>query len=139
EPTFTVSGVTDSTYLGGHGSGGNLRSAETLVKSTAKLGRTSTGSSVTASSAAALEKSLRDGVDREPQNLEANYRLGRLLVTDRRPSEGLPYLERAVQLDPGNSELHQLLGDANEQLGNALGAVREYQRAVELEANESNL
>src|SRR5208283_5575516 len=57
EPTFTVSGVTDSTYLGGHGSGGNLRSAETLVKSTAKLGRTSTGSSVTASSAAALEKS----------------------------------------------------------------------------------
>ncbi len=37
EPTFTVAGVTDNTYRGGHGSDNVLRSAETLAKSTAAL------------------------------------------------------------------------------------------------------
>jgi tetratricopeptide (TPR) repeat protein len=37
EPTFTVAGVTDNTYRGGHGSDTVWRSAETLAKSTASL------------------------------------------------------------------------------------------------------
>jgi tetratricopeptide (TPR) repeat protein len=37
EPTFTVAGVTDNTYRGGHGSDAVLRSAESLAKSTASL------------------------------------------------------------------------------------------------------
>ena len=41
EPTFTVAGVTDNTYQGGHGSDTVLRSAETLTKATAKLGNAS--------------------------------------------------------------------------------------------------
>jgi tetratricopeptide (TPR) repeat protein len=41
EPQFTVAGVTDNTYRGGHGSDTVLRSAETLTKETAAL---STGS-----------------------------------------------------------------------------------------------
>ena len=139
EPNFTVAGVTDSTYLGGHGSGGNLRSTEALAKATADLSKTSTGNSLPASSVTALETPLRDAVDREPGSFEANYKLGKFLVAARRPREGLPYLERAVELNPGKAEVHKLLGDADEQLGNALGAVREYQRAVELDANESNL
>lgn len=87
----------------------------------------------------ARETSLRDAVDREPGSFEANYQLGRFLVGARRPREGLPYLDRAGALNPGKAEVHRLLGDADEQLGNALGAAREYQRAVELEANEPNL
>jgi len=37
EPTFTVAGVTDNTYRGGHGADTVLRSAESLAKSTASL------------------------------------------------------------------------------------------------------
>jgi len=139
EPNFTVAGVTDSTYLGGHGSGGTLRSTETLTKATAKLGNAPAGNSLPASSAPVLEKPLRDAVIREPGNFEANYLLGKFLVADRRPREGLPFLHRALELNSHKAEVHQLLGDADEQLGNPLGAVREYQRAVELDPNESNL
>src|ERR1700728_1064358 len=38
EPQFTVAGVTDNTYRGGHGSDTILRSAEALTKATASLG-----------------------------------------------------------------------------------------------------
>lgn len=38
EPQFTVAGVTDHTYRGGHGSDTMLRSAEALAKATASLG-----------------------------------------------------------------------------------------------------
>jgi tetratricopeptide (TPR) repeat protein len=37
------------------------------------------------------------------------------------------------------AELHQLLGDVEEKLGNPLEAVREYQRAAELDPSEPNL
>ncbi len=37
EPQFTVAGVTDNTYRGGHGSDAVLRSSETLTKATASL------------------------------------------------------------------------------------------------------
>ncbi len=138
EPNFTVAGVTDSTYLGGHGSGGTLRSSETLAKATANLSKTTVGTPAPASSAAS-EKPLRNAIDREPGSFEANYKLGQFLIADRRPRESLPYLERAAELSPSKAEPHRLLGDANEQLGNALDAVREYQRAVELDPNEPNL
>jgi tetratricopeptide (TPR) repeat protein len=138
EPSFTVAGVTDSTYLGGHGSGGTMRSSETLARATASLSKTPTTNSPD-QSLAALEKPLRDAVSREPGSFEANYRLGKFLVTTRRPREAFPYLQHALELDPGKAELHRLLGDADEQTGNSLAAVREYQRAAELNATESNL
>ena len=37
EPKFTVAGVTDHTYAGGHGSEATVRSAESLTKATAAL------------------------------------------------------------------------------------------------------
>jgi len=48
-------------------------------------------------------------------------------------------LREAVARDPANAELHHRLGDVEERLQNALEAVREYQRAAELDPNESNL
>jgi tetratricopeptide (TPR) repeat protein len=134
EPTFTVAGVTDSTYLGGHGSEAGMRSTESLARATAKLGKNQ-GSSSTA----ALEGALRDAVQTKPDDFEANLKLGEFLLANGRAQEGLQYLERAAKLDGNRAEVHQLLGDSAEQLGEPLTAVREYQRAVELDANEPNL
>jgi tetratricopeptide (TPR) repeat protein len=48
-------------------------------------------------------------------------------------------LRQAIEREPANAELHHRLADADEKLGNSLEAVREYQRATELDATESNL
>jgi tetratricopeptide (TPR) repeat protein len=48
-------------------------------------------------------------------------------------------LLEAVALNPKDPELHHLLGDVEEKLGHPLEAVREYQRAAELDPSEPNL
>ena len=173
EPQFTVAGVTQATNSGGHGSDTVLRTTEALAKATLSLSKESAASSRAATSAA-TESSLRDTVARDPENFEANRRLGKSLVDNGKAAEGVPYLERAARLNPGDDdnsyelalayadagnlerartqarsllarqdkthqdrpELHHLLGDVEEKLGNPLEAVREYQRAAELDPSE---
>ncbi len=48
-------------------------------------------------------------------------------------------LRDAVARNPNDPALHHQLGDAEEKLGNPLEAVREYQRAAELDPSEPNL
>jgi tetratricopeptide (TPR) repeat protein len=48
-------------------------------------------------------------------------------------------LRDAVTRNPKDSGLHHLLADVEEKLGNPLQAVREYQRAAELDPSEPNL
>ena len=48
-------------------------------------------------------------------------------------------LRDAVTRNPKDPELHHLLADVEEKLGNPLEAVREYQRAAELDPSEPNL
>jgi tetratricopeptide (TPR) repeat protein len=48
-------------------------------------------------------------------------------------------LRDAVARNPEDPALHHLLGDVEEKLGNPLNAVREYQRAAELDPSEPNL
>lgn len=55
------------------------------------------------------------------------------------PAPSVEQLRQAVEREPANAELHHRLGDVDEKLGNSLEAVREYQRAAELDATESNL
>jgi len=138
EPQFTVAGVTQATNSGGHGSDAVLRTTEALAKATVSLSKESAAGSNAAASAA-TEISLRDAAAREPENFEANRRLGKFLVDNGKAAEGVPYLERASRLNPRDPELHRLLGDAEERLGNPLEAVRRYQRAAELDASEPNL
>jgi tetratricopeptide (TPR) repeat protein len=177
EPHFTVAGVTDTTNLGGHGSDMIVRNREALAKATVSLSRQSPGSAPLDSSTAAMEKSLREVAEHQPGSFDANQRLGKLLVDEGKAREGLPYLEQAFRLNPGDydnayelalahaangdydharadvralltaqdkshqkqAEPHHLLGDIDERLGNPLEAVREYQRAAELNPSESNL
>ena len=170
EPQFKVSGVTDTTNLGGHGSDATVRTREALAKETVALGK----SPPVPASTSEAEKSLRASLEREPRSFELNHRLGKMLLESGRAGEALPYLERAQQLNPGgpenayensldvlranafagnyarardgaqallahhdNATLHHLLGDAQEKLGDFLDAVREYQRAAELEPSEA--
>jgi len=177
EPHFTVAGVADTTSLGGHGSDTVVRNREALAQATASLSKQSLGSPPSDSSKLATERSLREAAARQPKDFDTNFRLGKLLVDDGRPEEGLPYLKGALRLNPGhvgnafelalayaasgdyararsdarallanrngsrqeNAELHHLLADADEQLGDPLEAVREYQSAAELNPSEPNL
>lgn len=170
EPQFTVAGVADATNLGGHGSDTVVRTKEALAKDTVLLGKAA------ARAPSALlsegEKSLREVVQRDSRNFEANYKLGKLLAADGKPAEAIPYLERAASLNPGDysnsydlafayasagkyeesranlrtllarvdkAELHHLLAEVEEKLKHPLDAVREYQRAAELDPSEPYL
>ncbi len=103
EPQFTVSGVTQASNSGGHGSDTILRTSEALARATVSLSKASETDAVPPS--AATESSLRDAVAR----------------------------------DPKNSALHHQLADVEEKLGHPLDAVREFQRAAELDPSEPNL
>src|SRR5437879_9444489 len=98
----------------------------------------------------------------QPYDFGINHQFGQLLTANGRPSEAIPFLERAAANDPANYEnaydlalanaqagnygvardeatkllvthdradLHHLLGDVDEKLGDSLEAVRHYQRA----------
>lgn len=168
QPQFTVSGVTDTTSLGGHGSDTIVRTRNALAREALSL---TSGMNSSSASLAAIN-SLRQNVESEPRNAEANCRLGQALIASGQPNEAIPYLERATELEPadyeasyglalaneraGNydralalaqpllahnddSRLHHLLGNIDEKLGNPLEAVRQYQRAAELDPSETYL
>jgi tetratricopeptide (TPR) repeat protein len=138
EPQFTVAGVTQASNSGGHGSDTVLRTTEALARATVSLSKESADNSITATSAA-TESSLRDALTRKSEDFEANRQLGKFLVNNGKTAEAVPYLKRASQVNPGDPELHHLLGDAEEKSANSLDAVREYQRAAELDPTEPNL
>jgi tetratricopeptide (TPR) repeat protein len=148
EPQFTVAGVTQATNSGGHGSDIAVRTTEALAKATVSLSKETSRDAaadkdLTASSnpmrMAGDELSLRDTVSRDPDNFDANRRLGQLLADKGSAAAALPYLQRASQLNPGYAEVHHRLGDVEEKLEDPLNAVHEYQRAAELDPSELNL
>jgi len=138
EPQFTVAGVTQATNSGGHGSDTVLRTTEALARATASLSKETTERSALPRSPAS-ETSLREALARDPDNLDTNRQLGQLLVDNGKAADGIPYLEQASRLNPGDPALHHLLGDVDEKLGHPLQAVREYQRAAELDPSEPDL
>jgi len=117
EPNFTVAGVTDPTSLGGHGSDTVVRNKEALAKETVSLGKKSADSSRRESSTSSKEKPLRETAERQPQDFDANYKLGELLVADGRATEALPYLERASGLNPVDFENAYELAAAYTEVG----------------------
>ena len=73
----------------------------------------------------------------KPADFETAYELAQAYIGAGRCAEAKAVL---TQLLSGNdrSELHGLLGDIEEKLGNSLASEREYERAVQLQASEEN-
>lgn len=109
ETQFTVSGVTDPSNLGGHGSDTVVRTRESLAADTVSMGKSSVDMQPAGSSAA--EKSLQESA--------TNIR------------------SQLAQHD--GAELHRQLAEIEEKLGDPLEAARQYQRAAEMDPSESNL
>jgi len=111
QPKFRVSGVTDTTSLGGHGSDTIVRTREALAKETVSLGKDP------------ADAASSGNYERERDKLQAL----------------LAHAENAKNAKDDKPELHHRLGDVQENLGNSLEAVLEYQRAAELDPSEAYL
>ena len=105
EPQFTVAGVTDNTYRGGHGADTILRSSEDLSKATASLGQTE-------SSGNALEavKQLQSTATADPSETNL-FNWGTELLSHRAPQPAIEVFTKGVRLHPESVRL--LLGLAS--------------------------
>jgi tetratricopeptide (TPR) repeat protein len=165
KPTFSVSGITDWTAAGGHGSDANLRASESLARDARTLGV------APAVSANESENALKAALVRGPASFDANHALGSFYVHARRFSEAIAPLSKAFEVNPGNYEnsyelaqayegagehdrardlvrqllsrndradLHRLLADIEESSNRPLAAEGEYERAVQQDPSEEN-
>jgi tetratricopeptide (TPR) repeat protein len=165
KPSFSVSGITDWTAAGGHGSDANLRASESLARDARTL------SGAPGVSANESENALKAALVRGPASFDANHTLGSFYVHARRFGEAIAPLSKAFELKPGNYEnsyelaqayegagehdkarkliqqflsredrgdWHRLLGDIEENSNRPLVAEREYERAVQQDPSEEN-
>jgi tetratricopeptide (TPR) repeat protein len=110
EPTFTVAGVTDTTALGGHGSGPVIRNSDALSKETVSL---------------AHEYAANPG---GAPNDAAHADLTQQAAAIR------------IQLSHrDDADLHAQLAEIEENLSHPLEAEKEYQRAAEMDPSEPHL
>jgi tetratricopeptide (TPR) repeat protein len=109
EPAFTVAGVTDTTALGGHASGPMVRSSNALSKE-----------------AVALAREGASQPDADP----------------RRPEQGGAANESSIRARlalEDTADLHAQLAEIEESEGRPLEAVKQYQRAAEMQPTEPHL
>ena len=165
EPQFAVAGVTDTTSLGGHGSDTIVRTRESLAKETVSLSKAPEHRVATSGKEKLLRESVerdpgnfesnhllgkllddngkvRDAIpylerarELKASDYENSYDLA-LAYAHAGNSEQARDRAKALAVHRDTAELHHLLGDVQEKLGNPLDAVREYQRAADLDPRE---
>jgi tetratricopeptide (TPR) repeat protein len=166
KPDFTIAGVTDWTAVGGHGSDSTLRTSEDLARETLALkppGEAKQAYESETRLRAALAGApgnfaanhelgafyLHAGRNREsipllqaayqadPSNAGNEYDLAAALMG---AGDFSPAREHAQKLlaHQDNADLHRLLGELDEKVGDPLAAVHEDEQAVRLEPSEQN-
>lgn len=101
-PSFTVSGVTDTTSLGGHGSDTVVRTRETLAKDTVSLGKTDDPTATSADTVKALQKEIA----RDPENAAQHHRLAGIQERLGDALDAAREYQRAAELDPSEPNLY---------------------------------
>jgi tetratricopeptide (TPR) repeat protein len=168
EPQFTVAGLTDPSNVGGHGSNVTLPTKEALARETASLATNATAPDKTpAANAPAgvlrnvptsdFAQNLKAGrellnagqakdsiiyLDRALQLKPMDYAAAFSLALACQKSGEAKRADQLVQTllaREDRAELHALLAKVRESEGQLLEAVREYQRAAELDPSEDNL
>lgn len=169
QPQFTVAGVTDTTSLGGHGSDVVVRTRESIAKETVSLSKPSANSRPAdpALEQELRAKATHDPSDFDANHRLGQLLIGEGKAADAIPfldraarlkpeDYGNSYdlalananagnysqardRAKALLATHDNAELHHLLGNVEEKLGNPLEAVRQYQRAAELDPIEPYL
>ncbi len=120
QPQFTVAGVTDTTNLGGHGSDTIVRTRDSLARETASLGKGFPQPEPPAG---------------KPGDYMRAYDGARTDAAAGRLQQARDQVQSLLK-DHDDAELHHLHAEIEEKMGDSLEAVREYQRAAELEASE---
>jgi tetratricopeptide (TPR) repeat protein len=168
EPQFTVAGLTDPSNVGGHGSNVTLPTKEALARQTALLAASATAPDKTATANApggasptvpAVDFAQNLKVGREllkagqakdsityleralqlkPMDFDAAFSLAVACQTSG-DAKRADQLVQTLLAREERAELHALLAEVRESEGQPLEAVREYQRAAELDPSEENL
>jgi tetratricopeptide (TPR) repeat protein len=167
EPQFTVSGMSDVAAPGGHGSDTVLRTSEAFAKDVVSLNKESGRTASAAEEKSLREAADRDTSNFEANRRSGKLLAGSGRAGDAVPyleraaklkpddysnsfdlarayAEAGQYqrardLSRDLLNRHDTAELHHLLGDVQEKLGDPVAGVREYQRAAEMDASENNL
>jgi len=168
QPQFTVAGITDATNLGGHGSDTVVRTRDSLAKDTLALGESAPKTPVDTGRERSLREAAerkpsdfqashelgrllittgrpREAIpflERASNGDPANYvNAYDLVLANAECGNYAAAREQGTRLlaKHDQADLHHLLGDVNEKLGDSLEAVRHYQRAAELDPTESHL
>jgi tetratricopeptide (TPR) repeat protein len=102
-PHFTVSGVTDTTSLGGHGSNTIVRTREAVAKDAASLRKEP--SAAKSEALPDIGKTLRAHLARDPGNAELHHQLAGIEEQLGNSLEAAHEYQRAAELDPSESNL----------------------------------
>ena len=168
EPQITVAGLTDPSNVGGHGSNVTLPTKEALARQTALLAASATAPDKTATANApggasptvpAVDFAQNLKVGREllnagqakdsityleralqlkPMDFDAAFSLA-VACQKSGDAKRADQLVQTLLAREDRAELHALLAEVRESEGQPLEAVREYQRAAELDPSEENL
>ena len=168
EPQFTVAGVTDATNHGGHGSDTIFRASQSLARDVVAIHRQPESPPLpSAKDETSLREAVkrapqsfeanqqlglllaRAGHTNEavpylershqirPDDYESGYALAQVYA-DGGDSDRAATIARSLLTKRDSAEVHHLLGDLEEKQKHPVEAVREYQRAAELDPSEPN-
>ena len=126
KPNFTVAGVTDWTAVGGHGSDAILRTSETLARETLTLKPAGQGLGSTGNV---------DPVKSAPHDSEYELALASKQIGDLKQAREHVRKSLALKESP---DARRLAGELDEQMGDALAAVHEFEQAARLDPSEQN-
>jgi len=77
------------------------------------------------------EALLRHRLDKDPNDFEANFNLGAVLLSRLNAQDAVGMLERAVRVEPERAEAHNMLGLALATTGRSAEAIEQFRAALE--------